>query len=84
MKRFLLTFLGSALTGAVAAYFLTLHFKEDAVIHIFGTKVPVVLEERVFSSRDFYLALGSAAGIGALAATLVTWLLFTSPRKRRR
>ncbi len=33
---------------------------------------------------DFYLALGSAAGLAALTATLVSWLLFTSPRRRKR
>ena len=84
MKRFLWTFLGSATAGAVIAYFLTMHFKTEPVLNIRGFEVPIQTKEGLFVTKDFYLALGSAAGLAALTATLVSWLLFTSPRRRKR
>jgi hypothetical protein len=84
MKRFLLTFVGSALAGAVLAYFLTLHFKTQPVVHLRGIDIPIQTKEGLFVRKDFFVALGSAAAFAALAATLASWLLFSSPRRRRR
>gem|GEM_PF-5857696 len=84
MKRFFLTFFGSGLAGAVIGYFITLHFKHDPIVEIKGFKIPIQTKEGLFIAKDFYLALGVAAGAGALIATIACWLLFLSPARKRR